>query len=319
MALGGPRIRQRIIEYVTGEGQYIDGVLDSASPTGPWNFVVPPDVTFIEVDGCGGGGGGGAGGTATGNTSCGGGGGGGGAAIALGFRLYVEPGATYSVSIGSGGTAGVVGGAQPSAGGITSISSASGVSFPWAGAGVGDNPGLYIRGGGAGVNGSGANGTFGAGGAGGAAANGLAGGAGGASSAAAGGAGVPDFGQFPAYSVSPAGGGGAGHTTAATAGGNGGNNGVVSGLNNAPVAFSSGAIDLTNSTRGTGNSGGAVSYGGGGAGGWCPFGGMSVAGNGNIAAVAGNGYGVGGSGGGGNAAGAAGMPGVLILTYWSAD
>lgn len=318
MAIGGPRVRQRIIEYVTGLGQYIDGVLDGAAPSGPWTFVVPQDVTWIEVDGCGGGGGGGAGGPSASNVSCGGGGGGGGAAIALGFKLFVEPGSSYTITVGSGGTAGVVGGGQPSAGGTTSIASASGVPYPWAGAAAAANPGLYIRGGGAGVNGSGANGTPGVGGAGGTAANGLAGGAGGVTTAQVGTNAVPDFTQFPAYSISPAGGGGAGATAGATVGGNGGNNGITTGVGVMPVAMSTGAIDLTNGTRGTGTQNG-TSFGGGGSGGWCPFGGMSVAGNGNAAATAGNGFGVGGAGGGGNGAGAAGMPGLLILTFWSAE
>src|SRR5579859_1661877 len=71
------------------------------------SFTVPPNVTSITVDACASGGGGGGGGTSGGNA----GGGGGGAGSNLhNYTLNVTPGATLTITIGTGGTAGAING-----------------------------------------------------------------------------------------------------------------------------------------------------------------------------------------------------------------
>lgn len=79
------------------------------------SFVVPADVTEINVEGCGGGGGGG-GGYGANTTTAGYGGGGGGGTIKSTQIVNVTPGATYPFTVGAGGAGGAGGAAGGNAG-----------------------------------------------------------------------------------------------------------------------------------------------------------------------------------------------------------
>lgn len=119
-------------------------VKDFTLPGGTFqNWVCPAGVTRVYAWGVGGGGGGGGGASATNiaGRQCGGGGGGGGSR-GDGRWIDVEPGATYRVTIGAGGTGGTVGsgvgGNAGGNGGTTSFELLSGGSVPvsenWVGA-----------------------------------------------------------------------------------------------------------------------------------------------------------------------------------------
>lgn len=87
--------------------------------TSSGTFTVPPNVTTLYISACAGGGGGGGSGSASGGTSSAGGGGGAGQSITK--QAYtVTPGATISITVGSGGThgnGGAGGGSNPGAAG----------------------------------------------------------------------------------------------------------------------------------------------------------------------------------------------------------
>jgi len=296
MALGGPVVRQHYVEFIVGTGVKLDGVVDAASTSGPWTWVVPKDVSQIFVTGVGAGGGGGSS-TAASPSARGGGGGGSGFGVIF-LKCAVAPGRSLTVTVGAKGAAATAGGAST----ITNL-----VSSPF------DNPTtLDLKGGAGGTSGTAA------GGGGGVSGYTLSGGGGVVANAA-----TPSVGGSPTFNYISnrsqawgfgCGGGGAGSasTTGSTAGANGG----------APPAASWNYSMLANLvTGGTGDSsGGTVSRSGGGAGGSSiiGYGGNGGAGGANGSSA--TGYGAGGGGAGGNGAtGGSGSDGYIGIFYWSAD
>ena len=47
--LAGLKLRTHVVEFVRGTGVVTDGVVDAASPNGPWTWVVP-DCIDLEID-----------------------------------------------------------------------------------------------------------------------------------------------------------------------------------------------------------------------------------------------------------------------------
>ena len=74
MSLGGPVLRQHVVEFIDGTGVKTDGVVDTSDTATPFSWVVPVGVTKLYITGCGGGAGGSGGHDSA--TSAGGGGGG---------------------------------------------------------------------------------------------------------------------------------------------------------------------------------------------------------------------------------------------------
>lgn len=203
------------------------------NPASPWT--VPAGVSSIKVEVWGGGGGGG--GVSTGlNTTNGGGGGGGGAYNTN--TLTVIPGQTYSITIGTAGTAGGSA-ANGGNGGATTVNGTGGAVT--ANGGTGGGGGNW----GNGSAGAAGSGGFNNGGAGGASSGNGAGGGGGAGNA----------------TPTGTGNGGAGSNTAAGTAGLGSPNSI-------PYAGGIGAAAKT--SNGAGNTGTAPGGGGGGgrASGW---------------------------------------------------
>ena len=104
MSLGGPVIRQHVVEFIRGVGVITDGVTDASDTTSPWTWVVPNGVAQIFLTGCAGGAGGGGGHNAT-AARAGGGGGGSGASV-VNLPVLVYPSASLTVTVGAGGTGG---------------------------------------------------------------------------------------------------------------------------------------------------------------------------------------------------------------------
>lgn len=295
MALGGPVVRQHYVEFIVGTGVKLDGVVDAASTSGPWTWVVPNDVSQIFVTGVGAGGGGGSSTSVT--PSARGGGGGGSGVGVVHLKCAVAPGKSLVVTVGAKGTAATAGGGST----ITNL-----VSSPF------DNTTtLDLKGGTGGVTGSGAGGGVGLAGY-----NIGVGGVAPANAATPGAAVNVGLGYFPlifgGYVIGSSG---------ATCGGvstNGATAGNSGGVNPATMWLHSGLMQTP--TAGTGDSTGTVSRSGGGLGGPSIIG---YGGNGGNAATNGSnatGYGAGGGGaGGGGATGGSGSDGYIGIFYWSAD
>lgn len=318
--LGGPVLRQHVVEFVPGVGVITDGIVDATSTAGPWDWTSPVDE--LEFEGVGAGGGG-AGGQNTGTQRAGGSGGGSG--LAAKGKLLTRRGDVLTITPGAGGpgTAAGSGFSSATAGGDLTVSGLTRISAVVGVLGATANT-LVLSGGAPGTR-SATAGTSGAAGGGGA--KSFGGGAvlrdagPGAGSAAAatptvGGSGL----ESATYSVLGiflyAQGGSAGgpaSTSPTTAGANGG-------------AWHVGAANRvlgsgqTTTPSGIGTQDGTNSYGGGGDGGASPYGRPGLGGDGNADnATDASGYGAGGAGGGGNGAGKAGSPSYLRFTYWSAD
>lgn len=316
MALGGNRLRQHVVEFIRGTGVVTDGVVDATSLNGPWTWQVPDGVAELILDGIGAGSGGG-GGWNTGTSRAGGGGGATGQML-WGSPLPVAPGSTLTVAVGAGG----LGGAPQTDGQTGGNCVISGLLRGAAGANInqGNTPSttvIWLRGGSPGV----------AAGSGGGGVGGKAGcdrfdagfqnpPNGGSNSATPTNGGDTDsIGSF-SWGVSTSlgcggGGGGGASTTGSSAGASGG----ITHPNRHAFSWTGSTL----STRAAGNTDGTTSYGGGGRGGFSPFGLGGPGGNGQ--AVGGNatGFGAGGGGGGGGAAGGNGSDGYVRFTYWSVD
>jgi hypothetical protein len=294
--LGQPNYRPHVGEFIRGTGVRVDGVVtQDVGGNGPFTFVLPDDVcllTSVEVIG---GGLGGIGGGTIGSPFSLGGGRGGNSGLLLRFtNVPVLPSSTLTVTVAAS-TAG----------------SAAGVFFPQtteATTVAGLLAGFSV-----GLSGTLSTGTLDqysddAGGS--ASAIATTGGGG----TAAGGDGAansdPDINLTLAnsgYVFSKLAGAGGGGRAAGAAGGNGG------GVN----YFFSAIPTLQDSAAGTNPAG--VSRGGGGQGGFSPYGRGGYGGSNSVGegAPVGN-YGAGGGGGAGGFAGGAGAPGYVRFTYWSA-
>lgn len=301
MSLGGPVLRQHVVEFIDGTGIKTDGVVDTSDTASPFSWTVPAGVTKLYVTGCGGGSGGG-GGRAAIATQRGGGGGGGAGLCVMNLPVDVVPGTQLTISIGSAGL-GSAAGAATSAAGSTTIS-----PVVMAVGNVGSTT-LTLTGGGPVFTGV---------------ANGRAGGNGGQIFGISGGGTVaPTVGVAVVNVVSNyyfargGAGGGGGSTTGSVAGSDGGDAG-------------SGAFGnwmdkggVTAAVGGTGGTDGTNSCGGGGAGASSFFG-NGGNGGGNASASSQNGtnatgYGAGGGAGGGGGDGGDGTKGYVRFVYWSAD
>jgi hypothetical protein len=104
MSLGGPVIRQHVVEFIRGTGVKTDGVVDATSTNGPWTWTVPAGVVDLMIDGCGAGQSGAAGAYQASALSAGGGAGGTSGMVCRDYRAKVVPGASLTVTIGAGGT-----------------------------------------------------------------------------------------------------------------------------------------------------------------------------------------------------------------------
>jgi len=300
--LGGPVIKQHVVEFVLGSGVKTDGILDSTSPNGPWTWVVPMGVAQIFATGCGAGSGGGGG---TNNANSGGGGGGGSGMSFLDFPVDVVQNTSLQVTIGAKGIGGTPTVAS-TAGGDTTI---EGVIMP-----IMTDTGSTLK--------------F-LGGAGGTTSNlssGQAGQAGGKiHSGTAGGAATPTAGTTISTEFIPgtggvnqsilihALGGSGGGGASAGSGGNGGSYPSAAFISVMWTSFSE--ASATSPSQGIGN----ATRGGGGVGGNSLFGKGGNGGNGGSNGTNATGYGAGGGGGGGAANGGDGSDGYLRITYWSAD
>lgn len=236
-----------LIEGVTAASIDSNGFKDGSFPdtgvlpqlkrsgfTSNGTFDIPNDVDKIIIRGLGGGGGGGGGGNST--VGLGGGGGGGAGALPLNVMLDVTPGASLSITVGTGGSGGsnesagasgtssIVGsvrfrGAAGGSGGSGSGSAGAGVSAQFDGAvqrSAGGNGG-----GGSGAGGTGGTSFYASGGSGGSAGQGGGGGGGGAglNAGAAGGAGGSGGNGSNGSSATNSGGGGGGGGGAGASGG----------------------------------------------------------------------------------------------------
>lgn len=310
--LGGPVLKQHVVEFVRGVGVITDGVVDATSLNGPWSWTVPDGVAQIEMDGCGAGGGGGGGWNA--GVSRSGGGGAGSGQVVLGAKLPVAPRSTLTVVVGSKGIGGPAG-APGTDGGNTTI---AGVLPGAPLAGLNEAPDLqtiWIRGGGAGGSSSSQGGEGGKPGSG-RFQYGMDGGLLGPNNAATppngndnSGATAYTFGY--SFSLGCRGASGAAaSTTGAVKGGDGG----ITHAGRYIFHWTGGY-----STRAPGNTDGTTSYGGGGRGGFTNFGRGGPGGAGQAPGGDADGYGGGGGGGGGNAPGGNASDGYVRFTYWSAD
>lgn len=301
-------LRQHVVEFIRGTGVVTDGVTDATSTSGPWSWTVPNGVARITLDGTSAGGGGGGGNGALSPGRGGGGGGSTGAAL-QGAEISVIQGSTLTVTLGSGGSAGATGAGGGTGGSLTVAGMVSSFFSPYA-----LTPRFVLAGG------TGGGGGTAAGGSGGTLGNGTVANGGANASSPTGGttAGIltaVPYGIWGGWLVGVNGSGGGGSSTVgATSGATGGYNirGQGGGLWN--------LFTGSDTTLGTGSTDGTLSYGGGGWGGFSPFGSPLRAGNGNAAPTGtAYGYGFGGSGGGGNAAGSAGGDAYCRFTYWSSD
>lgn len=322
MAIGVNRLKQYVVEFISDPtigGIYTNGIRNSQSTNGPWNWIVPDDVVLLKADLLAGGSGGGAGWN-SGTAQAGGGGGACGPGI-QGMEINVIPNATLVITIGSGGNGGIAGGSFATDGGRTTI---TGLTRPywWRGTFVADN----IIDVGTQYGGAGYSATDAGSGSGGANGNNFVLNSGGVNNATSNinnnGA---DFcppggdsnlspllygGRF--WTKGGAGGGAAHSTTGSIAGGNGGGFTVGGDVYNAQFIEGGGFEGA-----GAGNTTGSISRGGGGAGGhsFISFGGKGGAGG---AAGSDAGIGAGGGGGGGGANGGKGGNGYVRFVYWSA-
>jgi len=305
--LGGPVLHQHVVEYLIGTGVKTDGVLNSASPSGPWTFVVPMGVAQILVTGCGAGSGGDGG---TNASNSGGGGGGGSGMYFVDFPIDVVQNTSLTVTIGAKGTGGTptvaatAGGDTTIAGVVTPIMTDTGST-------------LKFLGGGAGVTSTSSNG--GRGNDGGKVVLGTAGGTSASTPTAGTNLSGLDIGGYGLIMTGGAGGGGA-STNGATSGASGGGQ-VATSLASFRAYFWTAVSESSGNlpTAGSGNTTGTVSRGGGGIGGSSLFGEGGDGGNGGANGTNATGYGAGGGGGGGTANGGDGSDGYLRITYWSAD
>lgn len=300
MSLGGPVLRQHIVEFIDGTGIKTDGVVDTSDTASPFSWTVPVGVTKLYVTGCGGGSGGGAG--RNGSVNRGGGAGGGAGLCVMNLPVDVVPGSTLTITIGSAGLGATAGTATSNAGsttiapvvmaignvGATTLTLTGGGSTP-----AGQNIGR---------TGSFGGQIFGVGGLGG-------------QVNAAGGSSINAVSSY--YMARGGAGSGAGQTTGTLPGTDGG--GAGSG------AFGNWMDKggVTAATGGTGGTDGTYSLGGGGAGASSFFG-NGGNGGGNAGGTSQNGtnatgYGAGGGGGGGNGNGGDGTKGYIRFVYWSAD
>jgi hypothetical protein len=304
--LGGPVIQEHVVEFLLGSGVKTDGVLDGASPNGPWSWVVPMGVAQIFATGCGAGSGGN-GGTSAANS--GGGGGGGSGMYFVEFPIDVVQNTSLQITIGAKGIGGTPTVAA-TAGGDTTI---EGVVTP-----IMTDTGSTLKflGGGAGITASDSNGIRGNDG--GKIVPGTTGGTSASTPTAGTSLSLLDIGGYGLIMTSGAG-GGAASSTGSTAGANGG--GQSSTITNFRTYFWTTVSEASGNlpTGGTGNTTGTVSRGGGGIGGSSLFGEGGNGGNGGANGTNATGYGAGGGGGGGTANGGDGSDGYLRITYWSAD
>lgn len=319
MSFGGPVLKQHVVEFVPGTGVVTDGVSNTASPNGPWTFVVPPGVATISISGCGSGGSGGGGYNSS--TARAGGGGGASAVSISEYPATVIPNSTLTITTASAAAGGIAG-SLGSEGNSTYVSGLVARSWATVLMQVGISGGtLSLLGGGRGNQGGasagGGGGTTGA-------PNtrlGLISAAGGGGTSNA--VGTPSNGSLGGELISTlsvfggkvlahGGCGGGGASTTPTTNGGGGQNWKGSGgrAMNAGYNFSGGHA---------GTNDGSISYGGGGSGGPSAYGLPGDGGIGNAAGSSATGFGAGGGGGGGNAAGGDGSPGYICFTYWSAD
>lgn len=119
--IGGPTVRQHVVEFIRGTGVRTDGVADATSTNGPWTWVVPEGVTEVYIDACGAGQSGGAGAYQVSALSAGGGCGGGNGAALWYFRAAVTPQSSLQITLGAGGTGSATSDGAYSNGGTTSI------------------------------------------------------------------------------------------------------------------------------------------------------------------------------------------------------
>ena len=299
--IGGPVIRQHLVEFIRGTGIVTNGVADATSLNGPFTWVVPAGVTNLIVDATGAGGGGQAGAAfSAGVTSMGGGTGNGAGYAITGVNFAVVPGQTLTITLGAGGPSRPAGDSNASnPGGNTSISGPGVMKL---------NPAdwtdstLVIRGGDV-YFGSAPTASVGG--------QGLA--SDGRTGAGEGGS-HNSFGYFPFggtnYGFSQGGQGGAGNASGAVAGFSGG------GLNDwtGPLGYLNGLGVDSNS----GTTDGTISRGGGGNGVTSIFGAGGRGGSNSIG-LPGNGYGAGGGGGAGGFASGAGGDGYVGFFFWKAD
>jgi len=305
--LGGPVVKQHVVEFVLGSGVKTDGILDGASPNGPWSWVVPMGVAQIFATGCGAGSGGN-GGTSAANS--GGGGGGGSGMYFVEFPIDVVQNTSLQITIGAKGIGGTPTVAA-TAGGDTTI---EGVVTP-----IMTDTGSTLKflGGGAGITASDSNGIRGNDG--GKIVPGTTGGTSASTPTAGTSLGLLDVGGGYGLIMTGGAGGGGASSTGATAGANGG--GQTSTISNFRTYFWTSVSEASGNlpTGGTGNTTGSASRGGGGIGGSSLFGEGGNGGNGGANGTNATGYGAGGGGGGGAANGGDGSDGYLRITYWSAD
>lgn len=296
--LGGPRLRQHVVEFIRGTGVVTDGVVDATSLNGPYTWQVPEGVTELVLDACGGGTSGQAGANVTGGITSAGGGCGGAAGNSLvGNRVVVRPRATLTISLAAGGAAQAVGTTDLNSGGDTTIEGLLAANLD----ATGTNR-VRVRGtfayrldpptasssgqglGSSGGTGEGSNNFPGA----------------------------VERSALTGYvgQVGSLAGGGAGNASGAVAGSQGGSiHGYTS-----PYGTAHGIENA----RAAGSTSGTVSRGGGGQGMPSPFG---RGGDGGSTGAGQNSpsYGAGGGGGAGGFGGGAGGDGYVRFTYWSAD
>lgn len=307
MSLGTPNLKQHLVEFITGTGIVIDGVINNTTTTGPWTWTVPPYVTALYVTGCGAGGGGGGGYDAS--VSRAGAGGGGAGATFINASVPVVPFSPLTVTVGQGGSGGAAN-TNGNVGGATSIGGLASYN-PYTITSGSVSGELDLLPGGGGFRGtdlqSGEGGwsgvfpdlvtalmkpTVGA------SVN--------AATPVQPSSTTPITSSAAGYDQrhSPGCPGGGASTAGTTAGTNGG-------------LFNGTTRPYGLGTRGTGTTVAGTSYGGGGEGGMSPFGFFGNGGNGNAVGSNATGYGAGGGGGGGNAAGGNGANGYISFVYWS--
>jgi hypothetical protein len=302
----GGSIKEHVVEFVPGTGIITDGVANSNSTFGPWNWNIPFNILeSIRIDAIAGGSGGGGGGNVAAqvNANSSGGGTGGGVGAVINFELLTAlPGETLTITVGAGGSGGGPGQGAPAGGGtsVQTASSPGGTSqkgiyvVPVAGGGNGatQNNGTSAPGGNPPrwVNGSEyiSNGQGPATGPGGIAYGYI----------------LPGF----TYIFRSSGGGAAANANGAIAGANGG----------AAILTYESLLNYINQ-GGLGTTDGTISYGGGGAGASILGGIGGSGGNGEQPGGNGGFPGGAGGGGGGNAAGGSGADGYVRIRYRSLD
>lgn len=301
--LGGPRLRQHIVEFIRGVGIVTDGVVDATDTTGPFSWTVPEGVCLLEFSGAGPGQAGMGGAVVSaGITSAGGGCGGGSGQTVKGARIAVRPLSTLTITVPAGGSATAAGGYPADLTQDTTIvgslegplgSTGSGITLRRNQSYAGDQPTASNGGQGLGSNGQ--------------------------TGDAPGDQGVPDF-RVSALGggISSTGGGWSG----AAQGGAGNSDGSVEGYDGGVFlnyqADSGPMFGQAEAPRAAGTTDGTVSRGGGGRGVFNLFGRGGAGGSGGPGEDSPS-WGGGGGGGAGGYGGGAGGDGYVQFIYWSVD